>query len=135
MERNKAEAIVDKFSVQSDLLKLMKTSPNISKARSLDGIIEIEIRDEESEVIIYGENGEIVNTARELIEFEEKNYVVPRSLGTLTVNSSISYEPYDPKNDPNDLKKTQMTQFHHKLTILFSQQNYWTKGKTDSRNH
>ena len=81
MERNKAEAIVDKFSVQSDLLKLMKTSPNISKARSLDGIIEIEIRDEESEVIIYGENGEIVNTARELIEFEEKNYVVPRSLG------------------------------------------------------
>ena len=59
----------------------MKTSPNISKARSLDGIIEIEIRDEESEVIIYGENGEIVNTARELIEFEEKNYVVPRSLG------------------------------------------------------
>ena len=133
MERNKAEAIVDKFSVQSDLLKLMKTSPNISKARSLDGIIEIEIRDEESEVIIYGENGEIVNTARELIEFEEKNYVVPRSLGTFTPpNRSISYEPYDLENDP---KLPEKAQFHHKLTILFSQQNYWTKGKTDSRNH
>jgi len=80
LERNKAEAIIDKFSVQSDLLKLMKTSPNISKARSLEGIIEIEIREEDSEVIIFGENCDIVNAARELIEFEEKNYVVPRSL-------------------------------------------------------
>lgn len=80
LECNKANSFIDKFAVPSDLLKLVKTSQNLTKARAMDEIFEIELDEEESQVIIFGKSCESVAQAREMIEFEEKNYVVPRSL-------------------------------------------------------
>jgi len=77
-----AESSCEKFKVDSDLLKFVvgTKGANITKARSIPGVIQIHIDDENQMVHIYAETPEAAKKSRLLLEFTEEHYLVPRNL-------------------------------------------------------
>jgi len=77
-----AESSCEKFKVDGDLLKFVvgTKGANITKARSVPGVIQINIDDDQKMVHIYAENPEAARQSRLLLEFTEEHYLVPRNL-------------------------------------------------------
>lgn len=77
-----AEAAVEKFEVDRDLLKFVVGSKgsNIQAARKIKGVMKVEIDDENSTVSIYAEDEDCAARARKLLEFSHEYYLVPRRL-------------------------------------------------------
>lgn len=77
-----AENNTEKFSVDPSLLKYVVGSKgaNISKARKIPGVIQIEICDEPASVSIFAESKEAAQKARQILEFCEDIYLVPRKM-------------------------------------------------------
>jgi len=81
-----AESISEKFQVDSDLLKyvLGQKGVNISRARQVKGVIQINIDDRKDNrratISIYAETEDAAKKARQILEFSEDHYLCPRKL-------------------------------------------------------
>jgi len=77
-----AENNSEKFSVDPSLLKYVvgAKGANISKARKIPGVIQIEICDDPASVSIFAESKEAAQKAKQILEFCEENYLVPRKM-------------------------------------------------------
>jgi len=77
-----AESNCERFAVDRQLLKYVvgARGVNINNARSIPGIIHIGIDDKTNIVSIYAETAEAATEARQLLEYTEEHYFVPKKL-------------------------------------------------------
>lgn len=75
-----AESHIEKFVVDADLVRFVvgKGGVNIKRARKVEGVMKIDIAD--NVISIYAKTSEAGKAARQILEFEEEYFLVPRRL-------------------------------------------------------
>lgn len=80
--QERATSSTERFFVSQDLIGLAigKDGGNISAARKIPGVTDIILDEETHYFTVYGETDVAVMRARELLEFKDEEYLVPRHL-------------------------------------------------------